>query len=268
MSLLDPTRIRQARDGRRLGVPLVYREQTGSTNDDAMELARQGAEEGTTVLADRQTRGRGRLGRRWESPPARNVYLSVVLRPPIPTPLAPQLTLMAGVAVVEAIRVWLPEAVLKWPNDVLVRDKKLAGVLVEMAARGDQVDFAVVGVGINVDMSSEDFPAELRDRASSIAQALGQPVDRTDVVMTLLDKLEEEYELYLQHGFEPVRMRWWDRSGMDRQWVRVDMGPRRLEGEAVGLAPSGALQVRVAGGEIVEVVAGDVTIHGSGAARS
>lgn len=267
MSALDPTRIRQARDGRRLGVPLVYREHTGSTNDDAMEFARQGAEEGTTVLADHQTRGRGRLGRRWESPPGRNVYLSVILRPSMAATMAPQLTLVAGVAVVETIRAWLPEAVLKWPNDVLVRGKKVAGVLVEMAARGEQVDFAVVGVGINVNMASEDFPSELRELAGSMAEALGQPIDRNEVVITLLQKLEEEYEAYLQHGFEWVRTRWWDRAGMAGQRVSVNTGLRRLEGEAVGLDERGALQLRV-GEEIVAIVAGDVTIHGSGAACS
>ncbi len=264
---LDVARLRQALEGRRIGVPLVYRESTGSTNDDAMELGRRGAEEGTTVLADQQSHGRGRLGRRWESPPGRNLYLSVVLRPPIRAADAPQLGIVAGVAVVEAIRRWLPEAVLKWPNDVLVAGRKIAGILVEMAAKEEAVDFVVVGIGVNVNLQLDDLPAELQQTAGSIAQALGREVDRTEVALAVLEQLEREYERYLQHGFAPIRTRWLDRAGiLDRRLV-VDSGGTKQEGIAVGLSETGALQLQRDDGTVVEILSGDVTLHESGGTR-
>lgn len=265
---LDIARLREAREGHRIGIPLVYRETTGSTNDDAMELGRQGAEEGTTVIAEEQTRGRGRLGRQWVSPPEKNVYLSVILRPPIPARLAPQLGIVAGVGLVEAIRNWVPEAALKWPNDVLIAGRKVAGILVEMVAKGDDVDFAVVGIGVNGNMRIEEFPPELRDTAGSLAIALGRDVDRTELALAVLQHLEAEYETYLQHGFAPVRIRWLDRAAIVGKEIAVRHGNDEVRGVALGISDDGTLELRRADGQLVEILSGDVFLDERGGARN
>ena len=262
---LDVSRLRTLLAGKRLGMPLEYRETTASTNDDAAALGRQGAPEGTTVIADAQTRGRGRRGRTWVSPPNKNLYVSVLLRPPIAPWLAPQLAIVAGLGALQAVRKWLPGAVLKWPNDVLVGVRKLCGVLTEMTTRDeDAVDFVVVGIGINVNATEEDFPPELRSIATSLRVELGRTVDREAVAADLLEELGREYDRYLASGFSAVRARWEAACGTLGRTVEVDTGSERFTGVAIGLSDAGHLRVRRADNqEEVEVVSGDIVLEQS-----
>jgi BirA family biotin operon repressor/biotin-[acetyl-CoA-carboxylase] ligase len=184
--------------GRVIGRRIEYRDETGSTNTEALRLALEGTPEGTVVVADAQTEGRGRLDRTWESPPSKNLYLSVVLRPDIPAVSASLVPLMTGVAVADVVSQHCPGRVrLKWPNDVLVGGKKICGMLTEMRTRGDRVEFLIVGIGLNVNMRKLDFPPGLRDTATSLQIETDCELDRLDVAVRLFEALERWYRIFL-----------------------------------------------------------------------
>ena len=162
---LDIARVKAYLGANRLGATLHYFREIGSTNTHARELAERGADEGEIVIAETQTHGRGRLGRRWESPPFTNLYLSLILRPTLPPRHAPQITLAAAVALVETVGSFLsgPPAI-KWPNDILFDGKKLAGILTEAACDAGRVEYVVLGIGLNINYRIAAMPAELRQR--------------------------------------------------------------------------------------------------------
>ncbi len=252
--------LRRACAARRLGHTIHYFDRVDSTNTLAHRLAVDGAAEGTVVLAETQTKGRGRLGRTWVSPPNRNLYLSVILRPPVAAAQAPQLTLVAGLAVVEAVRAWAPAAVIKWPNDVLVGGRKLAGILTEMEAEDSRVRFVVLGIGVNLNAEAEDFPPELRDKAGSLCEAAGTPIDRVTFAARLLSQLEGRYDLFLRQGFAAIGPLWEGFSCLSGRSVHIDGSGGSHSGIVIGLAADGALRLRDATGQEIRVVAGDVTV--------
>lgn len=234
-----------------------------STNDRARELAAQGAPEGTVVVADRQTAGRGRRGRTWSSPPGRGIWCSLIVRPSLGPGEWPRLVPWASVAVVRAILPFVPgaSAGVKWPNDVLVNGRKVAGILLELGRGGDGAPFAVVGIGLNVNQEPHDFPASVRERATSLRAARrdgDEPIDRRRVLEFLLHQL---WALYTQDA--PTRFR----AAVDRvrpysvtlgRRVRVE-GPRgAVEGLAVDFTSDGLLQVRDDAGVLHTVSSGDV----------
>jgi BirA family transcriptional regulator, biotin operon repressor / biotin---[acetyl-CoA-carboxylase] ligase len=240
-----------------LGQALHWYEEVGSTNDVAKELAEEGALHGEVVVAERQTAGRGRRGRSWSSPPRRNLYLSVILRPELPPARAPEVTLLASVAVCQAVRQAGVAAAIKWPNDVLVSGRKLAGVLTEMAAEVERVQWLVVGIGVNVNADRDDFPEELRELATSLRLERGQPVPRVLFAAALLTALEEWLDRHADEGFAPVRAAWREMSDTLGREVRVRSGGADLVGVAEDVDESGALLVRTAQG-LERVVSGDV----------
>ncbi len=242
-----------------LGQVLHCHEELASTNDLAKVLADEGAVHGEVVIAERQTAGRGRRGRVWLSPPRKNLYLSVVLRPDLPPQRASELTLVASVALCEAIREAGVEASIKWPNDILVGGRKVAGILTEMAAEPDAVQWVVVGIGVNLNARPEDFPDDLRGRATSLAVERRQPVPRALFAAALLARLEEWVERHAEDGFEPIRKAWKERSVTLGCRVQAQADGRDVEGVAEDVDGSGALLLRTAGG-LVRVVAGDVQI--------
>ena len=231
-----------------------------STNDEAHRLADNGALHGEVVIAELQTRGRGRRGRAWLAPEGKALTLSVILRPVLPPARAPELTLLAAVAVCEAAReLGAQSARIKWPNDVECGGKKLAGLLTELRANADGIQHAVLGLGFNVSLIAADFPKELRDHATSLLIETGERKPRPVVCAAILEHLEEWLEVHEAEGFAPVRERWRTLSSTLGQRVRVESeGSPSLEGEALDLAPDGALILRAPGGEQVRVVAGDV----------
>jgi BirA family transcriptional regulator, biotin operon repressor / biotin---[acetyl-CoA-carboxylase] ligase len=242
-----------------VGQVLHWFAEVGSTNDVAKQLADEGAAHGEVVVAEAQSAGRGRRGRSWASPPGRNVYLSVVLRPDLPPARAPELTLLGSVAACQAVRQAGVPAAIKWPNDLLVGDRKLAGILTEMAAEVDQVQWVVLGIGVNVNAQAEDFPEEVRDLATSMALERRHPIPRALFAAALLTALEEWLDRHAAEGFEPVRQAWRELSGTLGREVRVRTG----EGEVVGVAEdvdaAGALLVRTSQGPR-RVIAGDVEL--------
>lgn len=235
--------------------------ETGSTNQDLRQMAEQGVAEGTVIVADRQSAGRGRLGRRWESPAGVNLYCSILLRPNIPPQQAPQLTFLSAVATAEALieTFQLPVRV-KWPNDLLVNGRKIAGMLNEMSAESEQVHFVLLGIGVNLNMAAEQFPEDLRYPATSVLLEQGQPVERLVFVRSLLQRLDALYRTYLEEGFWAIRRRWEGLSDLLDCAVQVDLNPGAKVGTVVGLDDDGALRLQLEDGQIERILAGDVRI--------
>jgi BirA family biotin operon repressor/biotin-[acetyl-CoA-carboxylase] ligase len=235
-------------------------ESIGSTSDHAKALADDGAGHGEVVVAEEQTGGRGRRGRGWITAPGRNVAFSVVLRPSgLPTARAPELTLVASLAVCDALRRAGVEAGIKWPNDILVGGRKIAGILTELAAEPDQVHWVVVGVGVNVNAREEDFPPELRPLATSVILERGQAAPRSLFLAACLTLLEEWYDRHAEEGFEPIRAAWKERSVTLGREVMVQVEGREVVGLAEDLDDSGALLVRTATG-VERITSGDVAL--------
>ena len=259
---LHPAAIAAGMKTNRLGGTLITYPETGSTNSALARLGEEGAPEGTVLLAECQLQGKGRLGRVWASPPGVNLYGSVLLRPPI-TPLeAPQLTLLSAVAVARTVSLCTGlTPVIKWPNDILVNGRKVAGLLNEMTAETDRVSTVVLGIGVNLNMTRDQFPPELRHPASSLFLESGQPVDRIVFSRRLLEELDALYDRYLGGGYGAIRDEWLSFCGVVNRRVRVDDGgaPSR-EGTVLGIDESGALLLRRDDGQVEPVYAGDVSL--------
>jgi len=230
-----------------------------STNSKAFQLALQGAEEGDVVIAESQEKGRGRMGRSWYSPPSSNLYLSVILRPKIPPQQAPLLTLMAAVATAEAIREFSGlRPLIKWPNDILIRDRKVAGLLHEMQSGMDRIHFVILGLGVNLNMDETSFPPEIRNIATSLKKEMGRAVSRTAFLQVLLQTLEAWYELFLEMGAPPILKAWRDGAQIKGRPIRVFSSGETLTGLAVDIDSDGSLILRTEDGRQQKIVSGDV----------
>jgi BirA family biotin operon repressor/biotin-[acetyl-CoA-carboxylase] ligase len=249
-------------EGAKIGRRLDYVPSTASTNVDAFRLAEDGAAEGTVVLADSQTGGKGRRGRIWASPAGVNLYCSVVLRPSIMPHEAPQLTFLSAVAAARAIEQTTeltPE--IKWPNDVLISGKKVAGLLNEMNAETDGINFVILGIGINLNMTADQFPVELRNPATSLLLESGSRVDRSRFTGILLNELDRLYADFQVHGFAPVRSEWQRRCNAAGRRVSVsDSGTECTVGEFSGIDEDGALLLKSADNKLHRITCGDVRI--------
>jgi BirA family biotin operon repressor/biotin-[acetyl-CoA-carboxylase] ligase len=242
-----------------MGKKIQLLHEVASTNTLAMELAADGTPEGTVVVAETQTGGRGRLGRKWISPKG-NLYLSVVLRPNMPMHKAPLITLMGAVAVAAAIRKTCGlEAGIKWPNDILIAGKKVSGLLTEMSAEQDRIRHIVLGIGVDVNMEMGELPPEVRGLTTTLAAEAGSKIDRTTLLQQILRDLENWYQQVLS-----------DEVKVLEEWIKLNMtiGGRiivsgageTLEGLAQGVDHEGRLIVGLDDGTIRTVAAGDVTI--------
>lgn len=249
-----------------VGHELVYLEEVESTNAVARRLGQEGAAEGTLVVADYQSAGRGRLGRRWQAPPGSSLLLSLLFRPSLAPAQMQRLTMACGLAVADAIEARTGLRVgLKWPNDVVIGGRKAGGILTELELQGGAVAFAVVGIGLNVNLDPgtlADLPEDTRPPATSLSQALGQPVPRLTLLLTLLEAVEVRY-LALRQGRSPHR-EWAERLTTLGRRVVVSGAGRRLEGVAVGVEADGALQLRLDDGRLEAVWAGDVSLRPMG----
>lgn len=245
----------------RMGRRILFKTETGSTNADAFRLAEAGAEQGTVVIADHQTSGKGRLGRRWESPAGVNLYCSVVLRPDLLPYEAPQLTFLSAVAVARAIAMITGlQPCIKWPNDVLLHGRKVAGLLNEMSAETDRIGFVILGIGINVNMRAQQFPDDLRYPATSLMLESGLPVSRQALLICLLQELDHEYRRFESRGFAPVRAEWAHYCNAFGREVQVNQGTGILHGAFDGIDEDGALLVRCSDGRQERILSGDVTL--------
>ncbi len=257
---LRPEEIGKQLAAARLGKKIHYFAELDSTNRLAYKLAADGAAEGEVVLAETQTRGKGRLGRSWFSPPGLNLYLSIVLRPDIPPSNAPQLTLVAAVALAETVQRFLgARPAIKWPNDILAGGKKLAGILTESSVDSERLHFVVVGIGVNLNMPADLVPEEIRDRATSLLVLTNRRVDRTAFARELIQSLDRCYGELEQRGFPQIAARWESFFELKGRKVKVEMGDRIVSGIARGIDRDGALLVDKEDGAIERIVAGDVT---------
>ncbi|KXZ18044.1 biotin--acetyl-CoA-carboxylase ligase [Bacillus nakamurai] len=192
-----------------LGKQLYYHDVLPTTQKTAHELANDGAPEGTLVVADKQTAGRGRMSRVWHSQEGNGIWMSLILRPDIPLQKAPQLTLLSAVAVVQAIEAAAGiQPAIKWPNDLLIHGKKAVGILTELQAEEDRVRSVIIGIGINVNQQAADFPDELQDIATSLSLEAGEKIDRAGLIQEILQTFEKRYLDYLTHGFTPIKLLW------------------------------------------------------------
>jgi len=233
-----------------------------STQRVARELARGGAAEGTIVVAERQTAGRGRLGRQWHSPEGMNLYCSIVLRPRLPPAAVPQIALVAGVAVAAAVaeETGRPPGI-KWPNDVLLDGRKVAGVLTEMESEIERVHHVIAGIGVNLNARESAFPRELRGKASSLFARTGVRVDRAAFTGRLLAATESRYGRFLTEGPSSVVAEWESYSCLTGKHVRVASADGELAGRVLGLDTDGALRLAGPRGDVIRVVAGEVTVR-------
>lgn len=204
--LLYPQEIRRGLDLARLGRQIHHFSELDSTNDLALRLAEEGAPEGTLVVAEAQRRGRGRRGRPWVSPPRGGIWMSLILRPPLPPEAARGLTLLAAWAVAQAVRKHTGlESHAERPNDILIGERKAGGVLTEMRAEAEVIHYAVVGIGLNVDLVPENLPPEARPLATSLSRELGASLPRVPLAQTILRELESSYLSYLERRRGPAR---------------------------------------------------------------
>lgn len=264
-----PDSIQELIEGSRFWKEIVRGKEVGSTNDVARELALQGAPEGTAVIAEHQTRGRGRMDRRWVAPPASSLLCSILFRPDLVPHQANRLTMLSSMAAADAVeRVARLSVAIKWPNDLVVVStserhirqswRKLGGILTEMGARGPKLDYVVVGIGINVNIPPAILP-QLGPEATSLLAELGREVSRSRLLIAFLQNVERRYR-DLQKGQNP-RDEWSVRLATLGQHIEVTTGDQTLSGVAEAVDENGALLLRTVNGSVHRLLTGDTTLR-------
>ncbi|MBP1994765.1 biotin--[acetyl-CoA-carboxylase] ligase [Paenibacillus eucommiae] len=244
--------------GRRLH---VY-EDVESTQIVAQSLVTAGAEEGTLVIAEQQTSGKGRMGRKWYSPRGKGIWMSLVLTPKIPLFYTPQLTLLTAVALCRTLRqLCAIDIGIKWPNDLLIAGKKVSGILLEISGEDERLRHIIAGIGISANLNVQDFPQELRPIASSLLIETSAPVSREAIILAFLKQFEELYEIYHEQGFAPIRLLWEALSVSLHRPIRVQTAGGVTEGIAESIDDSGALTVTTNTGEKIKVFSGEVELR-------
>lgn len=253
--------IQMALETKRLGRVIHYEESVDSTQKIAHSLANRGAVEGTLVVAEEQTTGRGRLSRSWHSPKYTGVWMSLLLRPKIPLYEAPQLTLLAAVAAAQAIeRVTTLQPEIKWPNDLLLNGKKITGILTELQAESDQIHSVIIGMGINANLTAIDFPQELEDIATSLFIESGQLVSRAKLIAEVLLCFETLYDRYLIEGFTPIKSLWESYAMSLGKEIKATMLNETVIGTALGITDAGVLLLEDKQGKVHSIYSADIEI--------
>lgn len=230
-----------------------------STSDYAFRLAEEGADEGTAVVAEEQTAGRGRFGRSWHSPPGVGIWCSVILRPRMYPWEAPRITTAAALGTVRAIHsVTGISAALKWPNDILIHDRKVCGVLTELSAEIESINFVVVGVGINVNQRETQFPSKLRGKATSLRNECGQEISRLRLLRSFFSSFEDVYGHMMEKGFSSLRDEIKSKSSVLGRTVSVRIKNRVYKGRAVDIDERGGLVLKLSNGSVEHIMTGDV----------
>lgn len=244
-----------------IGKNIHYEESVESTQKIAHRLTYEDAPEGTVVIAEEQLSGRGRMNRKWHSPKYTGIWMSIILRPNIPLPKAPQLTLLAAVAIVQAIEDItgvLPE--IKWPNDILINGKKVTGILTELEAEADRINSIIIGIGMNVNQTIEDFPPDLENIATSLFIEKGEKVSRADVIKGIFMNLEKLYLLYLEEGFLPIKLLWESYAISIGRKITARTLTHSIVGKAQGITEDGVLIIEDDNGKIHQVYSADIEI--------
>ena len=254
LARLGPTRV--------VGRDIRVFQETISTNDLVEKLAHDGVKEGVVVFAEAQTQGRGRLGRKWISPPGKGLWFSVLLRPDCRPQESTRLTVAAATALARAVESQTglaPE--IKWPNDLLIAGRKAAGILTELSAELDHVKHVILGIGVDVNLTARDFPADLRKTATSLRLESGETVDRAELATAILRELDRDYAQVCRGQFEAVADEWERRCTTVGRDVVIQLGDRQIIGRAESLDADGALLLRTQHGHLERVTGGDVRLE-------
>ncbi|UQD52532.1 biotin--[acetyl-CoA-carboxylase] ligase [Bacillus methanolicus] len=246
-----------------LGRQIHYEESVDSTQKIAHRLAYDGAPEGTVVLAEEQLSGRGRMDRKWYSPKYSGIWMSVILRPNILPTNAPQLTLLTAVAVVQAIEeITALSPQIKWPNDILINGKKVTGILTELQAEADRVKTIIIGIGMNVNQKTDDFPENIRSIATSLSIEKGEYISRPAVIRAVLSNIEKLYLLYLEKGFYPIKLMWESYAVSIGKEIVARTLSGNISGRALGITDEGVLMIEDEIGNVHHVFSADIDLSG------
>jgi len=261
---LDEVTLAETMKTKTMGKNIELHQSIDSTNNRARELALEGADEGTLIIAETQLEGRGRLGRNWVSPKGKGIWMSLILRPNLPPDQAPRITAMAAVAVRKALNKATGLNIgIKWPNDIIIDGKKVCGILTEMHADIDRIHYVVVGIGINVNMTQEDFPTDISSTATALRIALNRWVDRRQIIALVMEEIEEIYFKYLEtRDFKQILDLCRQYSITLNRPVKVIGRDTTFEGFAIDFDEDGSLLVKKEDGIIVKVMSGDVSVRG------
>ena len=257
---LLPGEIKKKLKTKVLGKEVLSYRTIGSTNALGFRLAEGGAPEGTLIVADEQTKGRGRMGRSWHSPPRLGLWMSLILRPEVPPFSAPGLSICAGLALAQAIRdLSGADARTKWPNDCLINGRKVGGILLELSAELDRTNFVIAGIGVNVNHQPEDFPKRLLPKVTSIKMECGKEWSRMKLLAAFLQRFEAIYLDFKKNGLAPQRRLIRKFSSLLGKTVTVKLGKEKIEGLAQDIDDNGSLVIKTKKGERA-VRAGEVTV--------
>ncbi|MGE7839472.1 biotin--[acetyl-CoA-carboxylase] ligase [Lysinibacillus sp. NPDC093712] len=259
---LSPTQLELFLKTERLGRQIHYFDVVDSTQTIAHKLAQEGAPDGTIVIGEEQTAGRGRMSRPWESAKGSGIWMTIILRPDVSPQQASSFTLVVAVAVTMAIKTLYKhvEPAIKWPNDLLINGKKCTGILTEMQAEADLVQALLVGIGINANQQEKDFSPDITNIATSLRIAAGEEINRAALVATILQYLEQFTELFVKEGFASIKELWEQMSCTIGQRIEVTTLRERFEGIASGITDEGVLQLTLSDGTIRTVYSGDIKI--------
>ncbi|MDI6890562.1 MAG: biotin--[acetyl-CoA-carboxylase] ligase [Thermodesulfovibrionales bacterium] len=244
-----------------IGREIFFYETVGSTNTIAAGLAEKGEAEGVVVIADSQERGRGRLGRFWVSPPGVNIYMSIILRPEIEPKDATLITIMAAVGCTSALRRLTGlNVTIKWPNDLMVSDKKIGGILTETKTAHKRIIYAITGIGINVNMDQDAFPEDIKEVATSVKMETGIPHSRTEIIIEILNAIDYWYRILKEMRRRMLLSEWQYLTSTLGRKVRVTVGKETFTGLAESIDDEGMLILRLPSGVLQKISAGDLTI--------
>jgi BirA family biotin operon repressor/biotin-[acetyl-CoA-carboxylase] ligase len=256
-----PVEITAGLSCRRFGCRVFSYNSVGSTNHTAHDFAKAGMPEGTLVIADSQTKGRGRLGRTWHSPPGEGLYFSLILKPKLLPAQTPGLSLIAGLAVIRAIySITGQKMLMKWPNDILSDNKKLAGILIELEAELDRVDYVIVGIGVNVSHEKKDWPGQIRKIATSLKIETNKNITRAMLLQQILIQFEKTYDNFCLHGLKYIAKELLECSAVLGKKVSLSVGKKKITGLVVGFDDNGGLLIKNKAG-LKAYSAGEVTLR-------
>lgn len=256
---LYPWEVDRYRNTTILGKRIIHLENVDSTNIAAFKLALAGEPEGTCVIAESQSKGKGRLGRKWFSPIEKNIYLSVVARPQVHPSVVYPITFLSSLAVYDTIEALTGEKpTLKWPNDVLMNGRKVCGTLLELSTEADMVRFVIIGMGFNVNMDADELDDEIRQKASSLAMETKKLYERALVCGMLLSNLEKYYLRFKQEGEREICRVWEERASIKGKYMEINQMGESYKGVAEGIDNDGAILLNI-DGKIKKIIAGDVS---------
>lgn len=242
-----------------LGKKIIHRDSISTTQQLAHKTAQEGADDGTVIIADEQTKGKGRMNRYWHSSKGKGIWMSLILKPDIPPNLAPQLTLLTATVLTEVFSSYTKtNPKIKWPNDILIADKKTAGILTEMQAEQDQIQYVVIGIGINVNQGTGEIPDDIKDRATSLAVETGENWNLKDLIQRILAAFETAYDTYMTDGFQIVKQNWEHYGYKIGERLLIKTLRNEWYAKFIGIGEDGALLIQDDTGRIEKIYSAEI----------